>query len=108
VFLYFLPSENFPLSYLQAQFSFPSQVQEMYPANVHVHVTFLANFEHEICEMGAKYSCSLQKYITCVATGTDAILSIYKDENFFWLLKLHGQGCVLFETCAVMTWLSSI
>jgi len=80
----------------------------MYRANIQVHTTFLATFEHELCEMAAKYSCNLQKYITYVAKGTEAILCIYKDEKFCWLLKLHTQGCVLGGTCVVMTWLSSI
>jgi len=80
----------------------------MYRANFHLHMTFLATFEQELGEMAAKYSCNLQKYITYVAKGTDAILCIYKDEKFFWLLKLHAQGCVLRGTCVVMTWLSSI
>jgi hypothetical protein len=91
MYLCFLPSENFPLSYLQAQFSLPSQLQEMYRANIHVHKTFFATSEQELCEMAAKYSCKLVKYITYVAEGTDAILCIYKNEKFFWLLKLHAR-----------------
>jgi len=71
-------------------------------------MTFLATSEHELCEMAAKYSCSLLKYITYVAKGTVVILCTYKDEKFFWVLKLHNQGCVLLGTCVVMTWLSSI
>jgi len=77
VYLYFLPFQNFPLSYIQAHFSLPSQVQEMYRVNILVHMTFLATFEQELCEMAAEYSCSLQKYITYVAKETDAILCIY-------------------------------
>lgn len=51
--------QNFPVSYLQAQFSHPTCLQAIFPANIHRRIKFLVTFELGHSEMAVKYDSNL-------------------------------------------------